>query len=155
MEAQRCLIFMNFARRTKDALFKLSARKMPVEALHGDKSKLERMNTLRRFRAGDLRALVVSDVAARGLDVEDCDAVFNLELPSNPSHYAHRAGRTGRMGRVGWVLSFVEKRDIFVIEKLATQLKIEIPQVEIQNGEVRLREKVGMPKRKPKQQSTA
>ena len=50
-------------------------------------------------RQGDYRALIVSDVAARGLDVADCDAVINLELPSDASHYAHRAGRTGRAGR--------------------------------------------------------
>jgi len=51
------------------------------------------------FRNGKYRALIVSDVAARGLDVQDCDAVINLELPSEATHYAHRAGRTGRAGR--------------------------------------------------------
>lgn len=50
-------------------------------------------------RRGDYRALIVSDVAARGLDLPDCDAVINLELPSDAAHYAHRAGRTGRAGR--------------------------------------------------------
>lgn len=138
MDSQKCLIFMNFAKRTQDALFKLSARGMPVGALHGDKSKMDRSSILQQFRNGKLRALVVSDVLARGLDVADCDAVFNAELPTNASHYAHRAGRTGRMGRTGWVLSFVEKREVFVLEKLARKLKIEIPRVEIRNGEVRL-----------------
>ena len=56
-------------------------------------------------RQGDYRALIVSDVAARGLDVADCDAVINLELPSDASHYAHRAGRTGRAGRWGQCVS--------------------------------------------------
>lgn len=139
MEAQTVLVFVNFARRTQDAVFKLTARGMPVGALHGEKSKMDRQRTLRQFRKGELRALVVSDVAARGLDFPDCDAVFNVELPSDAAHYAHRAGRTGRMGRVGWVLSFVDKRDAFVIGKLANKLKIEIPEVEIRNGEVRLR----------------
>lgn len=54
---------------------------------------------LREFGNGTLRALVVSDVAARGLDLPGCDAVINLELPSDAAHYAHRAGRTGRAGR--------------------------------------------------------
>lgn len=58
------------------------------------------------FRRGDYRALIVSDVIARGLDIPDCDAVFNLELPSDASHYAHRAGRTGRIGRY---LSFLSQ----------------------------------------------
>ena len=56
---------------------------------------------LREFGNGTLRALVVSDVAARGLDLPGCDAVINLELPSDAAHYAHRAGRTGRAGRCG------------------------------------------------------
>ena len=61
--------------------------------------KLARTNVLGRFRKGLLRALVVNDVAARGLDLPECDAVINLELPSDAPHYAHRAGRTGRAGR--------------------------------------------------------
>jgi len=58
-----------------------------------------RQAVLREFAAGRIRALVVSDVAARGLDLPGCDAVINLELPSDAAHYAHRAGRTGRAGR--------------------------------------------------------
>ena len=141
MDAQKCLVFLNFARRTQDVRFKLMARGMPVGMLHGQMSKLERSNTIRQFRKGELRVLVVSDVAARGLDFAECDAVFNVELPSDAGHYAHRAGRTGRMGRVGWVLSFIERRELFVIEKLAAKMQIEISQVEIRNGEVRLRKK--------------
>ena len=145
MDAQKCLVFLNFARRTQDVRFKLMARGMPVGMLHGQMSKLERSNTLRQFRNGELRVLVVSDIAARGLDFFDCDAVFNLELPSDTGHYAHRAGRTGRMGRVGWVLSFVERQELFVVEKFAAKMKIEIPQVEIRNGEVRLRKRASTP----------
>ena len=63
-----------------------------------------RQAVLREFGNGTLRALVVSDVAARGLDLPGCDAVINLELPSDAAHYAHRAGRTGRAGRSGTAL---------------------------------------------------
>lgn len=72
---------------------------MAVGTLSGDMNKTERANVLRQFVRGDFRALIVSDVAARGLDLPDCDAVINLELPSDAAHYAHRAGRTGRAGR--------------------------------------------------------
>ena len=65
-------------------------------ALHGELPRLTRSNLLNSFRRGKLRVLCVSDVAARGLDVPACDAVFNLELPSSAAHYAHRAGRTGK-----------------------------------------------------------
>lgn len=63
---------------------------LQVGSVHGEKSKLDRERILRKFREGAYRALIVSDVLARGLDVEDCDSVFNLEMPSDSSHYAHR-----------------------------------------------------------------
>jgi superfamily II DNA/RNA helicase len=83
----------------QDSEYKLSARGMKVGSLHGDLNKAQRQNMLAGFKRGNIRALIVSDVAARGLDVADCDAVFNLELPSNAASYAHRAGRTCRAGR--------------------------------------------------------
>lgn len=64
-------------------------------------AKLQRAGIMRDFRSGRYRALVVNDVAARGLDLPAVDLVFNLELPSSAAHYAHRAGRTGRMGAQG------------------------------------------------------
>ncbi|MEW5310588.1 MAG: hypothetical protein WDW38_002374 [Sanguina aurantia] len=94
----KALVFMNFQSRLMDVQFKLKARSMEVSTLHGEMDKLQRQNVLNDFRRGRVRAMVVSDVVARGLDVADCDAVFHLELPSNAAHYAHRAGRTGRMG---------------------------------------------------------
>lgn len=96
LDAQRALVFMNFQDRLRDVQGKLEARGMPAASLHGELSKQERQATLAAFTAGRFRALLVSDVAARGLDIPDCDAVFNLELPTDASHYAHRAGRTAR-----------------------------------------------------------
>lgn len=103
LDSQRALVFLNFGRRLDDTAAKLSARGMPVGALHGELSKGERNAVLTAFRTGRLRALLVTDLAARGLDVPECDAVFNLELPTDGTHYAHRAGRTGRLGRPGIV----------------------------------------------------
>ncbi|GIL82907.1 hypothetical protein Vretimale_8409 [Volvox reticuliferus] len=97
LKVQRALVFMNFQQRLQDAQFKLQARGMKAAALHGELPRLARANLLNDFRRGRLRALVVSDVAARGIDVPSCDAVFHLELPSSAAHYAHRAGRTGRL----------------------------------------------------------
>ncbi len=74
---------------------------MAVGCLHGEMRKGERQRELAKFRRGEYRALLVSDVAARGLDVPECDGVIHLELPSGPESYAHRAGRTGRAGRWG------------------------------------------------------
>ncbi len=118
LDAQRVLVFMNFQQRLKDAQAKLASKGMAVGVLHGELTKLERASVLQAFKRGEYRALVVSDVATRGLDIPECDAVFNLELPSDAAHYAHRAGRTGRMGRAGVVVSIVEPSQTHVVHKL-------------------------------------
>ena len=126
MDVQRCLIFVNFGRRSKDVEGKLSARGMPVASLHGDMDKIQRERVLKKFKSGEVRALLVSDLAARGLDIPNCDCVINLELPTDEVHYVHRAGRTGRMGAPGVVVSICEQRENFVVDKFAQKLGIEI-----------------------------
>ena len=111
---------------------------MKVGSLHGEMSKLTRANVLNDFRKGRLRALVVSDVVARGLDVSGCDAVFNSELPSSASHYAHRAGRTGRMDAPGVVVSIVTGSEAFVIDKLSKRLGVEIQEAHVVGGKLEI-----------------
>lgn len=134
VKAEHALVFMNFQRRLQDTQDKLSARNMEVGGLHGDMSTLERKANLDRFRMGKLRALIVSDLAARGIDFPECDVVINLELPSSPSHYVHRAGRAGRAGREGVVITMVTPDQAFVVEKLAAALKTEFIEVEAREG---------------------
>ncbi|KAL3148049.1 hypothetical protein ABBQ38_014338 [Trebouxia sp. C0009 RCD-2024] len=131
---QRVLIFMNYQQTLQDTQLKLSARGMSVGCLHGELDKAQRQNVLARFKRGEHRALLVSDVAARGLDVPDCDAVVNLELPSGPDHYAHRAGRTGRAGRSGLVISIAEPDTLFVIKKMAKRLQVPIKKAAVSEG---------------------
>eukprot|EP00803_Ostreobium_quekettii_P007259 evm.model.scf_1591.2 EVM.evm.TU.scf_1591.2 scf_1591:21296-30801(-) len=137
---KHALVFMNFQQRLKDTVFKLSARGMEVSLLHGSQSKVLRQKTIEDFKRGRLRVLVVSDVAARGVDLPNCDGVINLELPTDVSHYVHRAGRTGRMGREGWVLSLADPADRFVVDKFGKKLGVDIQEVELSGGEVRTRE---------------
>eukprot|EP00887_Chlorella_sp_A99_P001159 scaffold14.g1159.t1 len=137
--SQRALVFMNFQQRLKDTEAKLRARRMAVASLHGELSKQQRKATLDAFRRGDFRALVVSDVAARGLDIPEVDAVFHLELPSDAAHYAHRAGRTARAGRAGLVVSLVSGGERFVIDKLSRRLGVPIEEVEVSHGEAVVR----------------
>ncbi|KAL4444214.1 hypothetical protein ABPG75_011951 [Micractinium tetrahymenae] len=132
---QRALVFMNFQQRLKDTEAKLAARNMPVASLHGELTKQQRQTTLAAFRRGDYRALIVSDVAARGLDIPDCDAVFHLELPTDAAHYTHRAGRTGRAGRPGTVVSLVSGGERHVVEKLERRLGVRFSEVEVRGGE--------------------
>jgi superfamily II DNA/RNA helicase len=145
---EKALIFMNFQQRLKDTEAKLAAKNMSVGSLHGELTKQQRSSTLAAFRAGKYRALVVSDVAARGLDVFDCDAVIHMELPSDAAHYAHRAGRTGRAGRPGVVVSVVSGGEKFVVDKLAGKLKINIPEVDLSHGEMVMASEEGREERK-------
>ncbi len=100
-DVQNALIFCN-RKRDVDILYKsLKRHEFSVGALHGDMSQPERFATLSRFRTGDLRLLVCSDVAARGLDIGGLSHVFNFDVPIHAEDYVHRIGRTGRAGLVG------------------------------------------------------
>jgi len=134
--AKKALVFMNFGQRLKDTQFKLEARGMSVASLHGEMRKEARRNVLDRFREGKTQVLLVSDVAARGLDIQGVEAVFNLELPSNPQHYVHRAGRAGRAGRRGMVLSIVGPRERHVMAKLGRGLRCEMVEAVVEGGAI-------------------
>jgi len=103
-------------------------------ALHGDKSQDERLKALDAFKKGEVDLLVCTDVAARGLDIKDVPAVFNIDIPFNAEDYVHRIGRTGRAGASGLAVSFVTGRDarlVSDIEKLIGK-KIEQEAIELQ-----------------------
>ena len=106
----------------------LARHGISVDAIHGDKGQAQRTDTLEAFKSGKLRVLVATDVAARGLDIDDLPTVINYELPHTAEDYIHRIGRTGRAGRSGDAISLVspeEKPRLAEIEKL---IKREIPQ---------------------------
>ena len=81
---------------------------MAVEAIHGNKSQGARQRALKRFRDGDARVLVATDIAARGIDVDGVTHIINFELPNEPESYVHRIGRTARAGAGGVALSFCD-----------------------------------------------
>lgn len=92
-------------------------------ALHGDMEQQARSQTLVRFANGSANVLVATDVAARGLDIDDVDAVFNFELPHQVENYVHRIGRTGRGGRNGTAISLVSDREMSRLKLIETNLK--------------------------------
>jgi superfamily II DNA/RNA helicase len=103
---------------------------LKTAALHGDKSQDERLKALDAFKKGEVDLLICTDVAARGLDIKDVPAVFNMDIPYNAEDYIHRIGRTGRAGASGLAVSFVggnnEARLVSEIEKLVkTKITIE------------------------------
>ncbi len=110
-------------------------------ALHGDKSQDERLKALEAFKKGEVDLLICTDVAARGLDIKDVPAVFNIDIPFNAEDYIHRIGRTGRAGAEGLAVSFASPSDARLvgdIEKLTKQ-KIELQSMSFEDHRPRER----------------
>jgi superfamily II DNA/RNA helicase len=110
-----------------------------ASAMHGDKSQQERLATLDAFKSGEVKLLVATDVAARGLDIAEMPAVVNYDIPFNAEDYVHRIGRTGRAGASGLAVSLVAREDarsVADIEKLIKR-KFELQRVEAQEEPVR------------------
>ncbi len=118
------VVFCNTKRLVDEVTEGLLARGYAADRLHGDMTQQMRERVLARFRESTIEILVATDVAARGLDVDDIDLVVNYEIPHDPEDYVHRIGRTGRAGRSGRAVSFVFGRDIYrlqTIEKYTRQ----------------------------------
>ena len=96
----------------------LSVRGFPAEALHGDLSQDAREQVLNRFRQNQIKVLVATDVAARGLDIDDISHVFNFDLPLDPEVYVHRIGRTGRAGKSGLAITMVTPAEQWRMRKI-------------------------------------
>jgi superfamily II DNA/RNA helicase len=118
---QQVLIFVR-TRQGADALAKqMCLDGIKTESIHADKSQGARDKALAAFKAGDTRALIATDVASRGIDIQQLQHVINFELPYNAEDYIHRIGRTGRAGEAGLAISLVspnEQQQFEAIEKL-------------------------------------
>jgi len=106
------LVFCNTKKRVEELTTELQSRGYAAEALHGDLRQEQRDKVMAKFRNGQIDILIATDVAARGIDVDDIEAVFNYDLPSDDEYYVHRIGRTGRAGKAGIAYSFVVGREI-------------------------------------------
>jgi ATP-independent RNA helicase DbpA len=109
---ESCVVFCNMRRDTEEVVGSLAHYGFSALALHGDMEQRDRDEVLVRFSNRSCRVLVASDVAARGLDIDDIGAVINYELPTDADTYLHRVGRTGRAGRDGLALSLVSAREL-------------------------------------------
>ncbi|HJB98827.1 MAG TPA: DEAD/DEAH box helicase [Candidatus Flavonifractor merdavium] len=106
-EYERAIAFCNTKNMTDRLAGLLKMRGISCEAIHGDIQQRIRERTLEKFKKGELRVLVATDVAARGLDIDDVDAVFNYDVPDELENYTHRIGRTGRAKRHGVAYTFI------------------------------------------------
>ena len=120
-KVSRALVFTRTKHGASRAAQILRRKKVAVDAIHGDKSQGARTRALEGFRSGKVRVLIATDIAARGIDVENVSHVFNYDLPNVPETYVHRIGRTARAGAEGMALSFcsgLELSDLKEIEKM-------------------------------------
>jgi ATP-dependent RNA helicase DeaD len=135
----RGIVFCNTKQMVEDATEALAARGYVADRIHGDITQGNRERVIKRFKDGSVELLVATDVAARGLDIDDVDIVFNYDLPHDPEDYVHRIGRTGRAGRSGKSVTFVYGRDIYrleAIERYTRQVvrRMQIPTMEDVEG---------------------
>ena len=109
---KRALVFMNTKLGVEDVVTALQNRGFAAAGLHGDMRQIERDAIMARFKAGTVDILIATDVAARGLDIENVEAVFNYDIPLDVEQYVHRIGRTGRAGKEGRAYTFVVGREL-------------------------------------------
>lgn len=114
----RAIVFCNTQRMVDELTGHLNASGYRADAIHGGLAQAARDRVMAGFRKAALDLLVATDVAARGIDVEGIEVVFNFDLPYDPEDYVHRIGRTGRAGRSGLAISFVSGREVFAIRNI-------------------------------------
>lgn len=118
VEFRRVIIFTRTKHGANKVAEFLGKVGVPSRAIHGNKSQTARQNALNEFKAGQLRALIATDIAARGIDVDNISHVINFELPNEPETYVHRIGRTARAGTAGVAISFCEAEEIAYLRQI-------------------------------------
>jgi ATP-dependent RNA helicase DeaD len=120
------IIFCNTKRMVDDLVDHLNAQGYSADRLHGDMTQMMRDRVMQKFRKSGIDFLVATDVAARGIDVDDVQVVFNYDLPYDGEDYVHRIGRTGRQGRSGRAISFASGREVFQIRNIERYTNVRI-----------------------------
>src|SRR5882672_10973865 len=120
------IVFCNTKRMVDDLVDHLNAQGYSADRLHGDMTQMMRDRVMNKFRKSGLEFLVATDVAARGIDVDAVEVVFNYDLPYDGEDYVHRIGRTGRKGRNGLAISFASGREVFQIRNIERYTNVRI-----------------------------
>jgi len=128
------IVFCRTRQETNEVASKLIQDGYNADALHGDLSQVQRDQVMKKFRCKNLQILVATDVAARGLDVNDLTHVINYNLPDDLASYTHRSGRTGRAGRTGTSVAIVHMKERFKIREIEKKIKKKFKQCSIPSG---------------------
>lgn len=129
------LIFCRTRRETQEVAEKLAKENYNAEALHGDLSQAQRDRVMKLFRERNLQLLVATDVAARGIDVDDISHVINYNLPDDIENYTHRSGRTARAGKTGHSLVIINPKEKHKVRSIEKQMRVEFNEGSIPNSE--------------------
>ena len=120
------VVFCNTKKQVDELVQGLQGRGYFAEGLHGDLKQEQRDRVMRAFRTGRTDILVATDVAARGIDVDDVEAVFNYDVPQDDEYYVHRIGRTGRAGREGKAFNLVVGKEVYKLREIQRYCKTRI-----------------------------
>ena len=120
------VVFCNTKKQVDLLVNALLGRGYFAAGLHGDMKQEQRDRVMQGFRTGKTEILVATDVAARGIDVDEVEAVFNYDLPQDDEYYVHRIGRTGRAGREGRAFSFVSGKEVYKLKEIQRYCKTKI-----------------------------
>ena len=131
----RGVVFCRTRRDTQELAEQLLTKNYKADALHGDLSQQQRDRVMKRFKAHELQVLIATDVAARGIDVNDLTHVFHYTLPDQNEYYTHRSGRTARAGKKGVSIAFINGREGYKIQRLEKQLGISFTKINIPSAE--------------------
>lgn len=120
------VVFCNTKRQVDELISELKGRGYSADGIHGDLKQQQRDRVMEDFRSGNIDILLATDVAARGIDVDDVDVVFNYDLPQDEEYYVHRIGRTGRAGRSGVALTLLSGREVYKLKSIEHYCKTRI-----------------------------
>lgn len=134
----RTLVFARTKRGTERLATQLMRDGFAAAMIHGDRSQAQRIAALNSFEEGQVKVLVATDVAARGLHVQDVAHVINFDLPTLPEDFIHRVGRTGRAGASGLATTLVSGAEVLELRSIERALKLRIKRIEVRTGSVLL-----------------
>ena len=129
------LVFCRTRKETQEIAEKLIEDGYNAEALHGDLSQQVREQVMGRYRAKSIRILIATDVAARGIDVQDITHVINYKLPDEPDYYTHRSGRTGRAGKSGMSVAIINTKESYKLQRIERKSGIKFTYVNVPEGQ--------------------
>jgi ATP-dependent RNA helicase RhlE len=122
----QALVFVNTKKRADALVEHFELDGLPASCIHGDIRQTARAKALRKFKSGDIRILIATDIAARGIDIEMLPLVINYELPESVTDYTHRIGRTGRAGNTGVALTLLSVKDYKMMKEIEKELILDL-----------------------------